>query len=116
MPEDKVIKSGQFTLPRLLFLVVSGLLVFIIVATGRLNIGYILLTLAICVLLYLIATDWGVQMESIGTDTLAAARPDLNRSPAALVGAAPSEPVVTRQAAQEQRTRKRSSRQPKRRR
>ena len=115
MPEDKVIKSGQFTLPRLLFLAVSGLVVFVIVATGRLNIGYILLTLVLCVLLYLIATDWGVQMEEIQTGKLVATRPDLNRGPA-LAPASPSEPAATRPAAQEPRARRRSSRQPKRRR
>ena len=115
MPEkDKLIKSGQFTLPRLFFLLVSGVVVFVIVATGRLNIGYILLTLVICLLLYLIATDWGVQMEEIETGNLAP-RQDLNRNPA-LAGVAPTEPVATRPINQESRTRRRSSRQPKRRR
>ena len=113
MAEDKLIKSGQFTLRRLVFLVVSGVFVFVVVATGRLNIGYILLTIVICVLLYLIATDWGVEMEDIETGSLAA-RQELNRG--TLTAASPTEPMMTRPAAQESRTRKKSSRQPKRRR
>ena len=64
---DKVIKSGQLTLPRLLFLaVVGGVIVFTVYAGGvYLSIGYWLLTLAICGLLFLIAIDWGVKMDKI---------------------------------------------------
>ena len=64
---DKVIKSGQLTLPRLLFLVVvGGVIVFTVYAGGiYLSIGYWLLTLAICGLLFLIAIDYGVNMDKV---------------------------------------------------
>ncbi len=114
MPEDKVIKSGQFTLPRLFFLLLSGIVVFVIVATGRLNIGYILLTLVLCVLLYLIATDWGVQMEAVETGQLAP-RMDITQRPAPAT-ASPREPIAARPVSEESRARRKSSRQPKRRR
>jgi len=68
MPEkDKVIKSGQFTLPRLLFLaLVGGVVVFTVYAGGIfLTLGYWLLTLAICGILYFIAIDYGVKMEKV---------------------------------------------------
>lgn len=78
---DKVIKSGQLTLPRLLFLAVVGsLIVFTVYAGGvYLSIGYWLLTLAICALLYLIAIDYGIKMDKIdvtGLPAQAAATPD----------------------------------------
>ena len=64
---DKIIKSGQFTLPRLAFLGLIGVILWGIVYFGGvfLNIGYWVLTLAICVLLYLIAIDYGVKMEKV---------------------------------------------------
>lgn len=64
---DKVIKSGQLTLPRILFLaVVGGIIVFTVYAGGIfLTMGYWLITLAICVLLFLIAIDYGVKMEKV---------------------------------------------------
>jgi hypothetical protein len=64
---DKVIKSGQLTLPRLLFLaVVGGIIVFTVYAGGiYLTLGYWLITLALCVLLFLIAIDYGVNMEKV---------------------------------------------------
>ncbi|MBI3654425.1 MAG: hypothetical protein HY231_25635 [Acidobacteria bacterium] len=69
MAEDKILKSGQFTFARLLFLVAAGTVIFGIVALGGkfLSIGYILLTLAICGLLYLIAIDYGVKMDKVDT-------------------------------------------------
>ena len=78
---DKVIKSGQFTLPRILFLGVIGLVLWAIVYFGGvyLSIGYWLLTLAICGLLYLIAIDYGIKMDKIdlaGQPAQAAATPD----------------------------------------
>ena len=80
---DKVIKSGQLTLPRLLFLVVvGGVIVFTVYAGGvYLSIGYWLLTLAICGLLFLIAIDWGIKMDKVdlvGQPVQAAASPDVN--------------------------------------
>ena len=64
---DKVIKSGQLTIPRLLFLAVVGGLIVAMVSLGgkALIIGYWTLTLAICGLLYLIAIDWRVEMEKV---------------------------------------------------
>lgn len=65
--KDKVIKSGQITLPRILFLALIGALIFAMVAVGgkALIVGYWILTLAICVLLYLIATDYGIKMDTV---------------------------------------------------
>ena len=80
---DKVIKSGQLTLPRLLFLaVVGGIIVFTVYSGGVfLSIGYWFLTLAICGLLYLIAIDYGIKMDKInpaGQPAQAAATPDVS--------------------------------------
>jgi hypothetical protein len=65
MPEDKLIKSGQFTVKRLLFLVASGGVLVVVVASGHLNLGYMLLTAVLCVLLFLVALDYGVNMEKV---------------------------------------------------
>jgi len=64
---DKVIKSGQITLPRILFLaVVGGVIVFTVYAGGIfLTLGYWLITLSMCGLLFLIAIDYGVNMEKV---------------------------------------------------
>ncbi len=69
MAEDKLIKSGQFTFTRLLFLAGSGALIFGFVYLGGnfLKIGYLLLTALICLLLYLVAVDYGVNMDTIDT-------------------------------------------------
>jgi hypothetical protein len=65
--KDKIIKSGQFTLGRLFFLAAIGGLIVAMVAIGGLAliIGYWALTLGICVLLYLIAIDYGIKMDKI---------------------------------------------------
>jgi hypothetical protein len=64
---DKVIKSGQLTLPRILFLaLIGGIIVFTVYAGGIfLSLGYWFLTLAICGLLFLIAIDYGVNIEKV---------------------------------------------------
>ena len=64
---DKVIKSGQLTIPRILFLaLIGGVIVFTVYAGGIfLTLGYWLITLALCVLLFLIAIDYGVKMEKV---------------------------------------------------
>src|SRR5262245_7041119 len=64
---DKVIKSGQLTLPRILFLaLVGGIIVFTVYAGGVfLSIGYWFLTLAICGLLFLIAIDYHVKIDKV---------------------------------------------------
>ena len=68
---DKVIKSGQITVPRILFLAaVGGIIVFTVYAGGvYLSIGYWFLTLAICGLLFLIAIDYGVKMDKVDLST-----------------------------------------------
>jgi hypothetical protein len=80
MPEDKLIKSGQFTVKRLLFLIVSGLLLVGVVWSGHLNIGYLLLTVVLCVLLLLVAMDYGVNMEKVQFGS-GAAQPNPNIVP-----------------------------------
>jgi hypothetical protein len=64
---DKVIKSGQLTLPRIMFLVVvGGVIVSTVYAGGIfLTLGYWLITLALCALLLLIAIDYGVKPEEL---------------------------------------------------
>jgi hypothetical protein len=85
---DRVIKSGQLTLPRLFFLAVIGGIIVATVALGGvyLTIGYWLLTIAICVLLYLVATDYGITMDKV----------DLTGQPSqgAAVEAAPAQEAV----------------------
>ena len=109
--KDRVIKSGQVTLPRLLFLAAVGGLIVLMVYSGGvwLSIGYWLLTLGICAVLLLSAIDYGVKMEKVD---LAAAE----TSPAGT----PPQPVTTpaeiKSAASEARPKRRSSRPVKRRR
>jgi hypothetical protein len=64
---DKVIKTGQLTIPRIFFLVLVGGLIVAMVSLGgkALIIGYWVLTLAICGLLYLIAIDYRVKMDKV---------------------------------------------------
>jgi|SRR5215471_13243071 len=78
MAEDKLIKSGQFTLKRFLFLVVAGLILVGVVWSGQLNFGYLLLTAVLCVLLLLVGMDYGVNMEKVEFGLAAAvANPNL---------------------------------------
>ena len=67
MADEKLIKSGQLTLPRLLFLGLTGALIAFFVARGGiwLTIGYFALTAFLCVLLFLIAIDYGVTMDKV---------------------------------------------------
>jgi len=107
---DKVIKSGQLTIPRILFLaVVGGIIVFTVYAGGIfLSIGYWGLTLAICALLYLIAIDYGVEIERVSftAQPAQAAAAESASAPAGGLNTALSEP----------RPKKRTSRPAKRRR
>lgn len=66
MAKEQVLKSGQITLPRILFLVVVGGAITATVALGGvwLSIGYWAISLGLCVLLYLIAVDYGVTMDT----------------------------------------------------
>lgn len=108
--KDKVIKSGQITLPRLLFLALIGGLIFAMVAVGgkALIIGYWVLTLAICVLLYLIATDYGINMDKVS----------LTGQPVQQAAAIESAPTTeaARVATVDSRVKRRTTRAPKRRR
>ena len=67
MADDKILKSGQFTLTRLLFLVIAGGMIAFFVARGGvwLTVGYFALTAVLCVLLFLIAIDYGVTMDKV---------------------------------------------------
>ena len=67
MAEDKLIKSGQLTLTRLVMLALAGGLIALFVARGGvwLTIGYFALTAFLCVLLFLIAIDYGVTMDKV---------------------------------------------------
>jgi hypothetical protein len=108
MPEDKVIKSGQFTLGRLAFLAACGIALFIVVAKGLLLVGYLLLTLVLCVLLFVIAIDYGVDLDKV--DFTAAQAP---AAPSPLPGSVePTASVVKR----ETKTKRPASRSGKRRR
>ncbi|MFY9557386.1 MAG: hypothetical protein WAV20_17310 [Blastocatellia bacterium] len=109
---DKIIKSGQLTLPRILFLAAfGGVIVFTVYAGGIfLTLGYWLLTLSICVLLFLIAIDYGVKMEKV----------DLTAQPVPAIAAAVVEATPEAQAVRttlgEPRPKRRTNRPAKRRR
>jgi hypothetical protein len=105
MAEDKLLKSGQFTIARLLFLAACGFAIVGVVWLGGrfLQIGYLLLSAIICVLLYLVAVDYGVKMDNIDTSAKSQALP--------LESAA-----VARTISEEAKTRKRGAKTVKRRR
>lgn len=108
---DKVIKSGQLTIPRIAFLGLVGIILWGIVFLGGvfLSVGYWVLTLAICGLLYLIAIDYGVKIEKVS----------LAGEPAQAAAAAESPSAVTpslKTTLGEPRPKKRTSRPAKRRR
>ena len=110
---DKVIKSGQVTLPRVLFLAaIGGIIVFTVYAGGiYLAIGYWFITLAICVLLFLIAIDYGVKMEKVNLQV------EPGQAAAAAAAVEPTNAATTGvKAAVEVRPKKRTSRPAKRRR
>jgi hypothetical protein len=111
MPEDKVIKSGQFTLSRLLFLGIAGALIALFVARGGvwLTVGYFSITLALCILLFLIAIDYGVSMEKVN----AQGQPATGQAPALEISPASE---VFKPTASEPRPKRKGSRPAKRRR
>src|SRR5690242_19034268 len=88
--KDKVIKSGQLTLPRIIFLVIIGVVVAGMVALGGkfLIAGYWVMTLAICGLLYLIAIDYGVHMDKVDLNAHPAPTAALEAAPATDAGRA----------------------------
>lgn len=63
MAQDRSMKSGQITLPRVLFLAVVGAVIVGTVALGGvyLTIGYWLISIAFCVLLYFVMVDYGIK-------------------------------------------------------
>lgn len=65
--EDGLIKRGQLTLPRLLSLTaIAGFFVGAIYLGGVwLLAGYWVVTIGFCILLFLIAIDYGVEMEKV---------------------------------------------------
>lgn len=65
MAKEQIIKTGQITLPRIIFLVLTGGLAFLSVTGGDigLNIGYWGLTLLLAGLLFLVAIDYGVNID-----------------------------------------------------
>ena len=71
MAEEKVIKSGVLTIPRLLFLAVVGLIIALTVWRGGiwLTIGYWLMSLGLSGLLLLIAINYGISKEKMQTWT-----------------------------------------------
>jgi len=107
MAKDKIIKSGQFTIRRILFLALAGGIIVGTVAMGGLwlNIGYWLITLSLVVLLLLVAYDYGVNFERVEAQPQQQAQT-----------ITPIEPTAVSQTVSEARVRRRSSRQVKRRR
>jgi hypothetical protein len=83
--KDKVLKSGQITLPRLLFLALVGGVIVLMVYYGGvwLSVGYWLITLSICALLFMIAIDYGVNAENIDLATAQTVPADTTASIAA---------------------------------
>ena len=98
MAEEKVIKSGVLTIPRLLFLAVVGLIVFLTVWSGLLAVGYWIMTLALCGLLTLILIDYGVKKEALSLETGPdqAGAPDTQSTSAETVAASANAPRVRR--------------------
>ncbi|HJQ67948.1 MAG TPA: hypothetical protein VKA70_03190 [Blastocatellia bacterium] len=110
MAEEKVIKSGVLTIPRLLFLAVVGLIIALTVWRGGiwLTIGYWLMSLGLSGLLLLIAIDYGIDKAKLR----------LGPAPEQVDATAPSTAAqdVERASAAAPRVRRRTSRPTKRRR
>jgi hypothetical protein len=108
--KDRIIKSGQFTFSRLLFLAAAGGLVVAMVYLGGvwLSIGYWVITLAICGVLFLVAIDYGTSMDKVSLTTEPA------QVGASLDGETPAETTAT--ISREARARRRTTRPAKRRR
>ncbi len=68
--DDRLLKRGQLTMPRLLSLAaIAGFIVASVWLGGVwLTIGYWAITLAFCLLLFLIAIDYGVEMDKAYPD------------------------------------------------
>lgn len=100
--KDRVIKSGQLTLPRILFLAVVGGVIVATVALGGiwLTIGYWLLTISMCALLYLVATDYGIKLDKIDLTGQSSQATTLEAAPVAdSVRSTPTEARIKRRTA-----------------
>ncbi len=100
MAEEKVIKSGVLTIPRLLFLAVVGLIIFLTVWSGFLAIGYWVMTLALVGLLTLIVMDYGVKKEAmqVGAGSEQAGAINTQATAPAVAAASANAPRVRRRA------------------
>jgi hypothetical protein len=87
--EEKIIKAGQLTLPRILFLVVCGVILTIIVNYGQLKIGYLLVTLSLCILLIMVAMDFGIKLDEYDPAKVAEKQEQQPVAPTATPAAAP---------------------------
>jgi hypothetical protein len=67
MPKEKIIKSGQFTLSRFLFLILCGGLIVASVWGGGvwLTLGYWAISLGLCALLFVVSIDYGINMDKV---------------------------------------------------
>lgn len=99
--KDKVIKSGQITLPRLLFLLVACGVIVATVALGGvwLSVGYWLLTLSLVALLYLVVTDYGIKLDNIDLVNQPSQGVAIESAPVANAAAVPSDARVKRKTA-----------------
>jgi hypothetical protein len=93
MAKEQIIKTGQITLPRIFFIALTGGLAFLAVTGGDigLNIGYWGLTLLLSGLLFLVAIDYGIDMEKVEAKSASAqtqtaveqivAQPEISEAP-----------------------------------
>lgn len=67
MAKERIIKSGQFTLSRFLFLILFGALIVASVWGGGiwLTIGYWGISLGLCALLFVVSIDYGINMDKV---------------------------------------------------
>lgn len=67
MAKERIIKSGQFTLSRFLFLILFGGLIVASVWGGGiwLTLGYWAISLGLCTLLFLVSIDYGINMDKV---------------------------------------------------
>ena len=100
MAEEKVIKSGVLTIPRLLFLAVFGVIIFLTVWSGLLALGYWIMTLGLCGLLTLIMMDYGINKKVLDLEASPnqPGTPELQSTSSEVVAASANAPRVRRRA------------------
>ena len=93
MAQDRNARSGQITLPRVLFLVVIGAIIVGTVALGGvyLTIGYWLISISFCVLLYLVMADYNIKDQVVAPGAAQAAATLEAGTPTATATATPAE-------------------------